>query len=91
MIEATEQGCFFSVGPAMLNSNRGLKVASWLPPDRVLLETDGPFAEVDNSPLLPSHAKLAIQELDRLWKIKADDVVSQLEKNMISLLSSGKT
>ncbi|MFC6439813.1 Qat anti-phage system TatD family nuclease QatD [Bowmanella sp. JS7-9] len=89
VIEATEHGCFFSVGPAMLNSNRGLKVASWLPPDRVLLETDGPFAKVDNSPLLPSQAKLAIHELALLWKTSTENVVAQLKRNIVLLLNSG--
>ncbi len=87
--EATEHGCFFSVGPAMLNSNRGMKVVSWLPPDRVLLETDGPFAKVGNSPLLPSQARLAINELSLLWKVSYEDAVAQLMRNMILLLNGG--
>lgn len=75
----------------MLNSNRGMKVASWLPPDRVLLETDGPFAKVDNSPLLPSQARLAVNELSLLWKVTDEDVVAQLKRNMVLLLNSGIT
>lgn len=87
VIEAIEHGCFFSVGPAMLNSNRGLKVASWLPPDRVLLETDGPFAKVNNTPLLPSQAKIAINGLACVWNTDAGDVIEQLKRNLILLLS----
>ena len=89
--EATEHGCFFSVGPAMLNSNRGMKVASWLPPDRVLPETDGPFAKLDNSPLFPSQARLAINGLSLLWKVSAEDAVAQLKRNMVLLLNGGIT
>lgn len=85
--EATEIGCFFSVGPAMLNSNRGRKVVSWMPADKVLLETDGPFAKVDNSPLFPSQATLAVYELASLWKTETENVVVQLKRNMIMLLN----
>ena len=56
-----------------------------------MLETDGPFAKVDNSPLLPSQAKLAIQELAILWTVTTEDVVAQLRRNMALLLNSGIT
>jgi len=54
--------------------------------DQHALETDGPFAKVDNSPLLPSQARLAINELSLLWKVSTEDTVYQLKRNMISLL-----
>lgn len=90
VIEASKIGCFFSVGPAMLNSDRGRTVVSWMPQDRVLLETDGPFAKVDNSLLYPSHAKLVIDELTVLWKMGVDEVIGQLRQNMILLLNNDK-
>lgn len=53
-------GCYFSVGPAMINSARARKVISWLPKNRVLLETDGPFAKTDGKPALPSDVVLSL-------------------------------
>jgi len=42
--DALAGGLWFSVNPAMAASTRSRALLSRLPPDRVLLETDGPFA-----------------------------------------------
>ena len=42
---AIELGCWFSVGPAMLRSRTGRALAALMPRDRVLTESDGPFAQ----------------------------------------------
>lgn len=51
--QAIEMGCWFSVGPAMLSNSSGRKIASLLPLDRVLPETDGPFASKNSLSLMP--------------------------------------
>jgi TatD DNase family protein len=43
---AIEIGCWFSVGPAMLKSKKGQEIASAIPRNRILTETDGPFATI---------------------------------------------
>jgi len=64
---AVTMGCWFSVGPAMLRSKRGRLIAARLPRERVLTESDGPFARVQGKPLMPWQAELAVQELSKIW------------------------
>lgn len=64
---AVSMGCWFSVGPAMLSSANGRKLASMLPFDRVVPESDGPFAKVDSTPLMPWDAGSIARPLAELW------------------------
>lgn len=47
---AIAKGCWFSVGPAMLVDARGRDLAARMPRDRVVAETDGPYADVHGRP-----------------------------------------
>ena len=42
--KAIELGCYFSINPRMLNTKSGIEVVKAVPFDRMLLETDAPFA-----------------------------------------------
>ncbi|MBR9828814.1 MAG: TatD family hydrolase [Oceanospirillales bacterium] len=84
---AVQLGCYFSVGPAMIKSARAKKVISWLPPNRVLLETDGPFAKVDGKPALPSDVVLVVRFLSELWGKTIDQVQDDLKLTLKKLLS----
>lgn len=44
MKKAIELGCYFSINPRMLNTKSGIEVIKTVPFDRMLLETDAPFA-----------------------------------------------
>ncbi|MGO2232257.1 TatD family hydrolase [Psychrobacter sp.] len=46
---AVNMGCWFTVGPAMLNTKKGQSLVSMMPKDRILTETDGPFAKKPES------------------------------------------
>ena len=86
--KAIELGCYFSVGPAMINSSRAKKVISWLPRNKVLLETDGPFAKTDGKPALPSDVVLVIRYLSVLWGKPIDQIQDDLKLNLKNLVSS---
>ena len=66
---AVELGCWFSVGGAMLRSQKGRTLTSRMPPQRVLTETDGPFGSVGGKPLEPGECANAITELTKLWDL----------------------
>lgn len=83
---AVELGCYFSVGPAMLNSARAKKVISWLPQGRVLLETDGPFAKTDGRPAFPSDVVLVIRYLSELWIKPVSQVNSELKSTLKKII-----
>lgn len=86
--KAVELGCFFSVGPAMIHSNRAKKVISWLPKERVLLETDGPFAKVGGKIQFPSNVIEVMNYLSIHWEISNDGVHNQLRNNLKRLLTN---
>jgi TatD DNase family protein len=64
---AIDMGCWFSVGPAMLQSKRGRTLIAHMPRNRVLTETDGPFAQVARKPVTPSDVRIAIELLAQIW------------------------
>lgn len=79
---AIDQGCWFSVGPAMLNGERGRGLAAKMPRDRILTESDGPFAQLEGRPLLPWDAAKAEPVLADVWRESEDDVRGQLLSNL---------
>ena len=85
---AIELGCWFSVGPAMLRGEKGRRLASLMPPDRVLTETDGPLARRGHSPLMPWDVKEAEVVLGTLWKLPSSEVKVQLSLNLRRLVST---
>lgn len=78
---ASELGCWFSVGPAMLLSARGRVSVAAMPQDRVLPETDGPFGQQHGRPLYPWHAMQISRPLADIWNIPAEEVAAQLRSN----------
>jgi len=84
---AAEMGCWFSVGPSMLASARGLAAATAMPRDRVLPESDGPFGLLDTHPAYPWDACSVIPRLADLWREPERDVDIRLLANLKGLLT----
>jgi TatD DNase family protein len=81
-------GCWFSIGPAMLASEKGRALAARVPRDRVLTESDGPFAQLNGEAILPWHVEKAIHELSQIWSLPAEEVDRKIQLNMQGLLAS---
>jgi TatD DNase family protein len=84
---AIQLGCWFSVGPAMLRSERGSRLAAAMPRERLLTETDGPFTRTNTGPLMPWNVKDAERELAALWGCSARIVNSTLTANLRRLVA----
>lgn len=85
--EAVRLGCWFSVGPAMLSGEKGRALASKMPIDRILPETDGPFACVGATPLKPWDAWQVCSILAKAWSMPLVEVEAQLRTNLRRLLA----
>lgn len=72
LARAIEMDCWFSVGSGMLRGQKGRELAAMMPPDRVLTETDGPFARDKGEPLQPAQCHAAVQTLAQLWGVETE-------------------
>jgi TatD DNase family protein len=87
LMRAVDLGCWFSVGPAMLGGDKGRALAGRMPRDRVLTESDGPFAQLAGRAALPWDADRAVATLTELWAEPEPDVRGQLLNNLRRLVS----
>lgn len=65
--DAVKQGGWFSVGPAMMASEKGRRLISAMPRDKVFLESDGPLAKRGGRGLTPFDATESIKVLAEIW------------------------
>lgn len=77
-----EAGCFFSVNPAMRHSERGKALVRLLPPERVLLETDAPFARHHGRPCGSADLHHLVRDLAALWGKEQDGVEAVIAENV---------
>ncbi len=89
--QANSIGCWFSVGPAMLNSANGRKLVSRMPRARVLTETDGPFAHIDGKPLMPWDSQSAASGIAAVWGLPLKDTEDILNENLSRLIGHSTT
>lgn len=82
LARAVDLNCWFSVGPAMLASEKGRALAAKMPRDRLLTETDGPFAQLEGSMALPWDAERAIALLADMWTEPETAVRDRLATNL---------
>jgi TatD DNase family protein len=87
-----DAGFYLSVNPAMMRSEKGRSIIARLPKDRVLVESDGPYARVAGRQLEPPDVSIAVDYLGQIWDSSSSDVSRQLTANLRSLcdgMSSG--
>lgn len=90
---AAESGCWFSVGPAMMESANGRKLAALMPQDRVVSESDGPFAKIRSVHVMPWEANTVAAKLAEAWNVSKDDASITLKVNgsrLIALLKANR-
>jgi TatD DNase family protein len=86
---AIDLGCWFSVGPSMLSSERGQSLVAQMPRERILTETDGPFTKHQGTPLFPWDAQRAVKALALLWQAQEREVEVQLMENLREIVALG--
>lgn len=84
---AISLGYWFSVGPAMLMSEKGRILVSHMPRNRVLTESDGPFVQVSGRSAFPWDVAGVVNSLASIWKQPIHSVEATLLDNMRSLIS----
>ncbi|MBM0169529.1 Qat anti-phage system TatD family nuclease QatD [Altererythrobacter sp. C41] len=75
-------GCWFSVGPAMMRSSKGRELASLMPLDRMLTETDAPFTKSGPAPLMPWQAYDCLSAVAAAREIAEHDLGGIIRRNL---------
>lgn len=83
---AFERGCWFSIGPAMLSSERSRNTIRNMPIERVLPETDGPFGTASGKVLNPWEAMDIVPDLASIWGISEPETLARLTSNFSVLV-----
>lgn len=81
--QAISQGCWFSVGLPMTRSQKGQAILAKLPRNRVLTETDAPFAGSSIVPALHSVQK----KFAEIWSVTEEEAELMLHNNLKRLLA----
>lgn len=84
---AINLGCWFSVGPAMLASEKGRVLTARMPRERVLTESDGPFAQLNGAAVMPWQVENAVQALSQLWSVQPSDAQQSIHGSVRGLLA----
>ncbi|SOS36167.1 TatD family hydrolase [Pseudomonas syringae group genomosp. 3] len=83
---ASDMGCWFSIGPAAFNSASGKALAKKLPRDRVVPESDGPFAQINGATVMPWSSGQTAELLAQAWGLPVSEVAMTLEFNAGQLI-----
>jgi TatD DNase family protein len=78
---AEARGCWFSIGPAMFASASGRALAAAMPRDRVVPESDGPFAKIEDKPVMPWCAAQTAEALGPLWGLSPEATMDTIGRN----------
>lgn len=79
---AASLGCWFSVGPAMMRSAKGRDLAAAIPLERILTETDAPFARSGDRPLYPWEATNCVPDLACLHGLDQNQMFNAIKRNL---------
>lgn len=85
---AVALGCWFSVGPSMLKSSKGLLILKELPLDRILPETDGPFTTYNSRPLMPWDAINIADIIASMRGTTKEEIYKQMKLNLLALIDN---
>lgn len=79
--DALAAGMSFSVNPAMVASAKGRALLARLPPERVLLETDGPYTRRGGRTCEPPDIITLVADLARLWRVDTQQLRATIGDN----------
>lgn len=86
--QALNHGFYFSVNPAMISSERGRAIIASLPQERVLTESDGPFATIGGAPARPTDVRHVITYLATQWKVSEQDAEAVVDGNLDKIVTT---
>lgn len=86
--QALSYGCYFSANPSMVRSQNFKALLSWIPKERILAETDGPFVKSNGEPVMPNDTLRVARRIARLWEVSEEEVRKRLFNNFKEVLKT---
>lgn len=86
--EALAAGLYFSINPAMVRTEKGQRTIAALPRERVLTESDGPYAKSGGRDSRPADMPTAIAFLANHWSVSPDDACRIVHDNLAALYAA---
>jgi len=83
---ASALNCWFSIGPSMFYSTKGVKLIERMPRNRILTETDSPFGRFKGQLLMPWNLENHYRRLGDILDIKDYEVGELIEDNCERLI-----
>jgi TatD DNase family protein len=81
-------GHFVSINPAMLSSQSGQRVIVQSPRERILAESDGPFAKIQDQVCRPTSVALVYQTLATRWNVSIEQVIDCITANFETIMKT---
>ena len=85
-----EHNYWFSINPAMIRSSRGQKLIKYIPKERILTESDGPFIKIGNRVVQPQDVNKCIEYLAIKWGMSIYETEEQIKTNFFKIIDSIK-
>ena len=71
----------------MLATEKGRALAARMPRERLLTESDGPFAQVNGVAAMPWDVEAALHHLSSIWSLPRPELEKHIERNLQRLLA----
>lgn len=84
---ALDAGAYFSINDQMLRSKSGIAITRRVPLDRLLTESDAPFAQGDQGQSLPERIEGCENKLAEILKCKQETIRDAIDQNFSRLCS----
>jgi TatD DNase family protein len=78
---ACDAGFVFSIHPAMLDDPAGRDLVCWLPIESILIETDGPFYDLDGVRVEPADCVSVAETIAKLRGVASDELARAAAAN----------
>lgn len=87
LYKAIDYDYFFSVNLPMTFSEKGRKIISSIPKDKILTESDGPFTHYNEKKFSPLMIPIIIEKLSSILMMDNEECKQLLYKNFVRLIS----
>lgn len=88
---AVEQGCYFSVNVEMMRNEKMHSLIRFIPEDRLLTESDGPFIQLEERPIRPTDIPKSVELLAAIRRTEPSHLAKRVLDTLRTIQSVSPT